>query len=94
VVQAHQVQDRRVEVVDVDAVLHSFGAVIVGQAVSVAATNAAACQPDDEGIGVVVASGVCALWQGRVYVTSTNWRYRDNRSGCGRLPMAWRLDRK
>jgi hypothetical protein len=45
----------------VDAVLDGFGAVIVGHAVSVAAANAAAGQPDGEGLGVVVAAGLLAF---------------------------------
>ncbi len=60
-VETHQVQKGGVEVVNVDAVLHGLGPVIVGHAVSVAAADAAAGQPDGEGIGVVVAAGVFAF---------------------------------
>ena len=61
VVEAHQMQEGGVEVVNVDAVLHGLGTVIVGQAVSVAAADAATGQPDGESIGVVVAAGVLAF---------------------------------
>ena len=56
VVEAHHVQEV-VEAVNVDAILNGLGTVIVGHAVGVAAANAAAGQPDGEGIGVVVAAG-------------------------------------
>ena len=54
-VETEQVQDRRVEVVDVDFVLNGFVAVIVGQAVGEAALHAAAGHPHGEGFVVVVA---------------------------------------
>src|SRR5262249_6930000 len=57
VVQAEQVQQRGVEVVDVDGVAGDAPADVVGGAVDVAAADAAAGQPDGEGEGVVVAAG-------------------------------------
>src|SRR5262245_13404798 len=45
VVEAHQLEDRRLEIVDVDALLHRLEAELVGRAVDVAALRAAARQP-------------------------------------------------
>ena len=56
VVDAEQVQHRRVQVVDLDLVLDGVVAVLVGRAVDRAALDAAAGQPDGEAERVVVAA--------------------------------------
>ena len=56
VVEAQQVQDRGVQVVDVDRVLDGLEAELVGRAVDVAALDAAAGQPHGEAVVVVVAA--------------------------------------
>ena len=56
VVEAEQVQDRGVQVVDVDRVLDGLEAELVGRAVDVAALDAAAGQPHREAVVVVVAA--------------------------------------
>ena len=56
VVQAQQVEDRGVEVVDVDAVLGDVDAVLVGRAVDDPAFDAAAGQPGRERLVVVLAA--------------------------------------
>ena len=56
VVEAQQVQDRGVQVVDVDLVLDRLEAELVGRAVDVAALDAAAGQPHGEAVVVVVAA--------------------------------------
>ena len=56
VIQAHQVQDRGVQVVDVHAVLDGLHAELVGGAVDDAALDAAAGQPHREAQAVVVAA--------------------------------------
>ena len=63
VIEAQQVQDRRVQVVDVDLVLDGVVAVVVGRAVAEAALDAAAGQPHREALRVVVAAVVppCAV---------------------------------
>ena len=58
VVQAQQVQDRRVQIVDVDLVFDGVIAVFVGGAVAHARLHAAAGQPHREAVGVVVAAVV------------------------------------
>ena len=55
-VEAHQVQDRGVQVVDVDPVLDGLQAELVGRAVDHAALDAAAGQPHREAQAVVVAA--------------------------------------
>ena len=55
-VEAEEVQDRRVEVVDVDRVLDGLEAELVGGAVDVPAFDAAAGQPDREAPVIVVAA--------------------------------------
>ena len=65
VVEAQEVQNRGVQVVDVDAVLDGLEAEVVGRAVDVAAAHAAAGQPHREAVVIVVAAvdlaGVRAL---------------------------------
>ena len=61
VVEAEQVQDRGVQVVDADAVDDRLVADLVGLAVVDAALDAAAGQPDGEGVRVVVAAGAALL---------------------------------
>src|SRR5262245_47588884 len=56
VVKAQQVQDRGLQVVDVDLVLGHGKAQLVGLAVAAAAARAAAGQPHREAVGVVVAT--------------------------------------
>ena len=56
VVEAQQVQDRRVQIVDVDVVLDGREAELVGGAVDVAALHAAAGQPHREAVVIVVAA--------------------------------------
>ena len=56
VVETQQVQERGVQVVDVDIVLHGLEAELVGGAVDLSALDAAAGQPDREAVGVVIAS--------------------------------------
>ncbi len=56
VVEAHQVQDRGVDVVDVDSVLDGLVAELVGGSVLDAALDAAAGHPGGEGVRVVVAA--------------------------------------
>ena len=56
VVEAQQVQDRRVQIVDVDLVLDGGEAELVGRAVDVPALDAAAGQPHREAVVVVVAA--------------------------------------
>ena len=58
-VDAEQVQDRGVQVVDADAVDGGLVADLVGGAVMDAALDAAAGQPGGEGVRVVVAAGAC-----------------------------------
>src|SRR6186713_1291289 len=61
VVQAEEVQDGGVQVVDVDAVLDGLEAELVGLAVTNAPFDAAAGQPVGEGVRVVVATGASFL---------------------------------
>jgi hypothetical protein len=56
VVEAEQVEDRGVEVVDMDLVFHGREAGLVGRAMNVAAADAAAGQPHAEAVMVVVAA--------------------------------------
>ena len=64
VVQAEQVQHRRVQVGDAACGRRGAVAEVVGRAVGLAALDAAAGQPDAEAVGVVVAA-VAALRAGR-----------------------------
>ncbi len=61
VVEAEQVQQRRVQIVDVDAVVRRVETEVVGRAQRDARLDAAAGQPDREGVGVMIASVVAAL---------------------------------
>ena len=66
VVDAQAVQDRGVQVVDVDGVLDDVVAVVVGLAVGDAGLDAAAGQPDREAARMVVAAVILAVsvpWQ-------------------------------
>src|SRR5262249_32073305 len=55
VVEAEQVQDRRVQVVDVDLVAHGGEAKLIGSTVDVSTTHPAASQPHPESVMVVIA---------------------------------------
>ena len=59
-IQAETMQDRGVQVVDVDAILDGVQADVVGRAVADAALDAAAGHPDREAVGIVIAA-VAAL---------------------------------
>src|SRR5262245_40832225 len=63
VVEAEQVQDRRVQVVDADAIDHRLVAELVGLAVVHAALRPAAGEPVGEGVRIVVAAGAALLHQ-------------------------------
>lgn len=54
VVNAHEVHDGGLQVVDVDAVFYTAIAEVVGSTVDIAGLYAAPCHPDTEGMGVVV----------------------------------------
>ena len=56
VVQSHEMQNRRVQVVAVDFILDGFVAELVGRAVMHAALHAAAGHPDGEAVRVVVSA--------------------------------------
>ena len=61
VVEAHQVQQRGVEIVDVDSVLDGSIAEVIRAAVGQAPFDAAAREPDGEAVMIVIAaSGVAA----------------------------------
>ena len=64
VVEAEEVKEGGVEVVDVDFVLHGVEAEFVGFAEGGTALDAAAGEPHGEGVGVVVAAVVAALDHG------------------------------
>src|SRR5262249_58512043 len=55
VIDAEQVQDGGVKIVDIDRVLGGLPADVVGRSVSDAVFQPGACQPDAEGVGIVVA---------------------------------------
>ena len=61
VVEAEEVEDGGVEVVDGDGVFFGFEAEVVGGAVGVAFFDAGAGEEAGEGVGVVVAAGAVAL---------------------------------
>jgi hypothetical protein len=56
VVEAEELQDCRVQVVDVDGFFHGLESELVGRSVDVAALHAAAGHPEREAVVVVVAS--------------------------------------
>src|SRR5207247_663547 len=56
-IEAEEREDRRVEVVDVDFVLHRGAAKFVGRSIHRAALYAAACHPRRKRAGIVIASG-------------------------------------
>jgi len=58
VVDAEQMQHRRVQVVDVDAILGDVVAEVVGRAVGIAGADAAAGQPEREAARMMVATVV------------------------------------
>src|SRR5687767_8517836 len=60
VVESQQVQNRRVQVANVHAVLGGMVAEVVGLAVRVAALDAAAGEPDGERVLVMIASRIGA----------------------------------
>src|SRR5262249_25306964 len=57
VIESQEVQDRRVQIVHVDAVLLGGEAEVVGGTVDVAALGASAGQPHAEAVVIVVAAG-------------------------------------
>lgn len=61
VVEAEEMEDGGVEVVDADGVLFGFGAEVVGGTVAVAFFNSGSGEEAGEGVGVVVAAGAVAL---------------------------------
>ena len=61
VVEAHEVKNGRVEVVDAGGVFFSFGAEVVTGAVTMAFFDAGPGEEASKGIGVVVAAGSVAL---------------------------------
>ena len=61
VVEAQQVQQRGVQIVDVDAVFDDVEAEVVGSAEREARLDAAAGHPIGEGVGMMVAAVVAAL---------------------------------
>lgn len=61
VVEAEEVEDGGVEVVDGDGVFFGFGAKVVRGAVAVAFFDAGSGEETGEGVGVVVAAGAVAL---------------------------------
>ena len=61
VVEAEEVEDRGVEVVHVDLVLHGLVPELVGRAEREAGLHAGAGEPDGEAVGVVVAAGAVLL---------------------------------
>ena len=65
VVEAEQVQQGRVQVVDVGLVLDAVEAEFVGLAVGDAGADAAAGEPHGEGVDVVVAAGLVAVFAHR-----------------------------
>ena len=67
-VEAEQVQDGRVQVVDVDLVLDGVVAELVGRAVDDAALEAAAGHPHREAERVVIAADSCRHRPGRIGV--------------------------
>ncbi len=56
VVEAQEVQNRRVQVMDVDFILDGGEAKVIGRAMDVAAASAAASQPHAESIMIVIAT--------------------------------------
>lgn len=58
VVDTHQVEDRSIEVVDVNRSIDDVVAVLVGLAIDVAAFDTAACHPDRETAGVMVTAEI------------------------------------
>ncbi len=64
VVEAHEVEDGGVEVVDGDGVFFGFGAEVVGGAVGVSFFDSGSREEAGEGVGVVVAAGAVALKEG------------------------------
>src|SRR3954470_5848645 len=56
VIESHEAQDRRGEIVDPHGVSHRGEAKLVGAAVSGAAFPAAACEPDGEAVVIVIAA--------------------------------------
>src|SRR5947207_12717123 len=60
VVEAQKVQDRRLDVVDVDSVLDGIEAQLVSRAVRQTALDTAARQPHREGLRVMVAAQAAA----------------------------------
>ena len=61
VVQAHQVQDGCVQIMDGGAILYCFIAKFVGATILDTTFDATAGKPHGEGVGVVIAAGTIAL---------------------------------
>src|SRR5205807_10384212 len=56
VIQAEQVENRRLQIVHVDLVLHDMEAKLIGSAVSEAALDATAGHPDGKGLRMMIAA--------------------------------------
>ena len=56
VIDAHEVHDRRLEIVDVDFVLHGVETELIALAIAHAGLHTAACHPDREGIRMMIAT--------------------------------------
>jgi hypothetical protein len=65
VIEAQEVQEGGVQVVDADLVGDGLVADVVGRAVADAPFGATARQPDGEGVGIVVAAGAALLHDGQ-----------------------------
>ena len=61
VVEAQEMENRGVQVVDVDAVFDRFEAELVGRAVDISAADAAASHPHRESVVIMVAAVNLAL---------------------------------
>ena len=63
-VQAHQVQDRSVQVVDMNFVLHGAKSEVIGCPVSCSTSHTSTCHPDGEAPRVMVSTvGVFGSWR-------------------------------
>ena len=58
VIEAHEMENRGVEIVDVDGILHDVDSQFVGHPVGHSAFDAPARHPDGEPVGVMIASHV------------------------------------
>ena len=61
VMEAHEMKDRCVQIVDADAVLNGAEAELIGCAVMNAAFHTTTCHPESESMGIVIATGFRTL---------------------------------